>query len=41
MMPALWQGAMGIVAGAGHAPRWEQPEQFEARPEVFLLEIAG
>lgn len=39
-MPTLWRGAVQVIAGAGHAPHWEQPEQFNALLEAFLLETA-
>lgn len=40
-MPTLWRRAVQIVAGAGHTPHWEQPDQFSALLEAFLLETAG
>lgn len=39
-MPSLWRGAVQVVTGAGHAPHWEQPDQFNALLEAFLLETA-
>ena len=39
-MPSLWRGAVQIVANAGHAPHWEQPDQFNSLLEAFLLETA-
>ena len=40
-IPTLWRGAVQIIPGAGHAPHWEQPDQFNALLEAFLLETAG
>ncbi|MBI3243218.1 MAG: alpha/beta hydrolase [Chloroflexi bacterium] len=39
-MPGLWRGAVQIVGDAGHAPHWEQPDQFNSLLEAFLLETA-
>ena len=39
-MPTLWRGAVQIIREAGHAPHWEQPDQFNALLEAFLLETA-
>lgn len=39
-IPLLWRGAVQIIADAGHAPHWEQPDQFNALLEAFLLETA-
>jgi pimeloyl-ACP methyl ester carboxylesterase len=35
-MPTLWRGAIQLVADAGHATNWEQPEQFNALLEAFI-----
>jgi pimeloyl-ACP methyl ester carboxylesterase len=35
-MPTLWCGELQIIKGAGHAPNWEQPEQFNAVLEHFI-----
>ena len=35
----LWRGAVQMIADAGHAPHWEQPEQFNALLEAFLRDI--
>lgn len=40
-IPTLWRGAVQVIADAGHAPHWEQPDQFNALLEAFLLETAG
>lgn len=40
-MPTLWRGAVQVIADAGHAPHWEQPEQFNALLEAFIHECAG
>lgn len=37
-MPTLWRSAVQIVADAGHAPFWEQPEKFNALLKAFLIE---
>jgi pimeloyl-ACP methyl ester carboxylesterase len=37
-MPTLWRNELQIVANAGHAPHWEQPEQFNALLEAFIQE---
>lgn len=39
-MPTLWRGAVQVIQDAGHAPQWEQPEQFNALLEAFLQETA-
>lgn len=39
-MPALWRGALQVVADAGHAPHWEQPNQFNSLLEAFLRDTA-
>ncbi len=39
--PTLWRGAVQIIPQAGHAPHWEQPEQFNALLEAFLQETVG
>lgn len=36
--PTLWRGAVQIVADAGHAPQWEQPEAFGALIEAFAAD---
>jgi pimeloyl-ACP methyl ester carboxylesterase len=35
-IPTLWRGELQIIKGAGHAPNWEQPEQFNAVLEEFI-----
>lgn len=40
-IPTLWRGAVQIIADAGHALHWEQPDQFNTLLEAFLLETAG
>lgn len=40
-MPTLWRGAVQIISGAGHAPHWEQPEQFNALLEAFIEDVVG
>lgn len=39
-MPTLWRGAVQVVPDAGHAPQWEQPEQFNALLEAFIQECS-
>lgn len=39
-MPTLWRGAVQIVGDAGHAPHWEQPNQFNSLLETFLRDTA-
>ncbi len=34
--PTLWRGAVQVIADAGHATNWEQPEQFNALLEAFI-----
>ena len=40
-MPSLWRGSVQIVANAGHALHWEQPEQFNSLLEAFIQETAA
>ncbi len=37
-MPTLWRGAIQTIPNAGHAPHWEQAEQFNALLEAFIDE---
>ncbi|KAB8142221.1 alpha/beta hydrolase [Chloroflexia bacterium SDU3-3] len=37
-MPTLWRGQIQIIGEAGHAPQWEQPEQFNALLDAFVRE---
>lgn len=39
-MPTLWRRAVQIIPDAGHAPHWEQPEQFNLLVEAFIQECA-
>jgi pimeloyl-ACP methyl ester carboxylesterase len=39
-MPALWRGAPQIIAGAGHAPQWEDPAAFDALIDAFAESCA-
>lgn len=34
-LPTLWQGKIHLITDAGHAPQWEQPEQFNRLLERF------
>lgn len=38
--PTLWRGAVQIVADAGHAPHWEQPEAFSGLIDSFAADCA-
>lgn len=38
-MPTLWRNKIQMIAGAGHAPQWEQPEQFNLLLEMFLADV--
>ncbi len=38
-MPTLWRGAVQIISGAGHAPHWEQPDQFNAQLAAFAADV--
>ena len=40
-MPTLWRKTLQLIPDAGHAPHWEQPEQFNALLESFIQECAG
>ena len=35
-MPTLWRGQVQTITGAGHAPHWEQPQQFNSLLEAFV-----
>lgn len=37
-IPTLWRGATQVIADAGHAPQWEQPERFNRLLEEFATE---
>ena len=39
-MPTLWRGAVQTIPGAGHAPQWETPQEFDALLAAFLDETA-
>jgi pimeloyl-ACP methyl ester carboxylesterase len=38
-IPSLWRGAIQIIADAGHAPQWEQPERFNALLADFVADV--
>jgi pimeloyl-ACP methyl ester carboxylesterase len=38
-IPSLWRGAVQVIANAGHAPQWEQPEKFDALLKAFMEEV--
>lgn len=38
-MPSLWRGEVQIIEDAGHAPHWEQPEQFNALLAEFVTDV--
>jgi len=35
-MPTLWRNAVQMISEAGHAPHWEQPQQFNALLAAFV-----
>lgn len=37
----LWRGRVHRIAGAGHAPFWERPEEFNALLAGFLDDVLG
>ena len=39
-IPTLWRGMVQIIPGAGHAPHWEQPENFNALLKMNIVETA-
>ncbi|MCB8945382.1 MAG: alpha/beta hydrolase [Ardenticatenaceae bacterium] len=39
-IPALWRGEMQVIAGSGHTPHWEAPEQFNALLAAFVADVA-
>lgn len=38
-LPTLWRSGVQIIANAGHAPQWEQPEQFNELLGAFLTDF--
>ena len=40
-MPTLWRGEVQVINGAGHAPQWEQPEEFNRLLEAFVADVVG
>jgi pimeloyl-ACP methyl ester carboxylesterase len=38
-IPSLWRGAVQIVAGAGHAPHEEVPDEFTGLLEQFIADL--
>lgn len=38
--PTLWRNAVQIISNAGHAPHWEQPEQFNTLLTEFIAACA-
>ena len=38
-MPTLWRGEVQIMTRAGHAPHWEQPDQFNAQLGAFAADV--
>jgi pimeloyl-ACP methyl ester carboxylesterase len=36
--PTLWRGQVQLIPGAGHAPHWEQPAQFNALLGAFVAD---
>lgn len=39
--PSLWRGAIQVIADAGHAPHWEQPERFNALLAEFVADVSA
>lgn len=39
--PTLWRGGVQYIPDAGHAPHWEQPEQFNNLLAAFIDDCAG
>lgn len=39
VMPTLWQNEIQVISGAGHAPQWEQPEEFNRLLETFVTDV--
>lgn len=39
-IPSLWRGAVQIIAEAGHAPQWEQPERFNTLLADFVADVS-
>ena len=40
-IPTLWRGRVQIVAGSGHTPQSEKPEQFNTLLSAFVDEVTG
>ncbi|NJN15186.1 MAG: alpha/beta hydrolase [Oscillochloris sp.] len=40
-MPTLWRGEVQLIADAGHAPQWEQPERFNALLDAFVQDCVS
>lgn len=40
-MPTLWRGDVRVLAGSGHAPHEETPEEFAAVLAEFIDDVAG
>jgi pimeloyl-ACP methyl ester carboxylesterase len=40
-MPTLWRNEIQIISDAGHAPQWEQPEEFNSLLEAFITEVTS
>ncbi len=38
-MPTLWRGEIQVIGAAGHAPQWEQPEEFNRLLEAFVIDV--
>ena len=38
-MPTLWRGEIQVISAAGHAPQWEQPEEFNGLLEAFMTDV--
>ena len=38
-IPTLWRGDIQIISAAGHAPQWEQPEEFNGLLDAFMTDV--
>lgn len=38
-MPTLWRNEVQVIAGAGHAPHWEQGAEFNGLLEAFIVDV--
>jgi len=38
-VPTLWRGDIQVISGAGHAPQWEHPEEFNGLLDAFMTDV--